>query len=99
MELSNLKPTRVAVHAHSRSRKSTRTEQDGFSPIKPSSTRGHECVYSATDEVPDSLYTEAKRVYRFTHCFRITFASLFSPLFFAHLRVSASGCRYVKMVG
>jgi hypothetical protein len=83
MDLRNLRPTNVAVHAHSRSRKSTRTEQDGFRPIKPSSTRGHECVYSATDEVPDSLYTEAsKRVYRFMHCFRITFASLFSPLFF-----------------
>jgi hypothetical protein len=63
--------------------KQQETEQDAFGPIKPSSTTGgRECVYSATDEVSDSLYTKAsKRVYYFMHCFRPTLASLFSPLF------------------
>ena len=46
----------------------------------------HKCVYSATDEVPDSLYTEAsKRVYRFMHFFALLclffFTSFFSPIF------------------
>jgi hypothetical protein len=62
------------------------TEQDGFRPIKPSSTTGgRECVYSATDEVSDSLYTKASSEYTVS-C--IVFAlrwPLFFHLFFAHL--------------
>jgi hypothetical protein len=59
----------------------------GQCPSRCHTTRGHNCVYSATDEALDTLYTKAsKRAYRFMHIF-VLLGPFFFHLFFAHFRV------------
>jgi hypothetical protein len=59
-------------------------------------TRGHDCVYSATDEALDTLCTKSsKRVYRFMHIFFPIVAFLFHLFLLIY---EGSGCSCLVVV-